>query len=408
MVDTWCPTVVGFSVFTETALNAYGLAEALGPRDGIKLVAGGPHATARPREALERGFDVVVRHEGENTLVELCRALGSGSDLSAVRGITYRGQSDDVLQTPDPPLVDLDRLAQPTDAFEFFPRNWYIEPTGHGRLAPQLLTSRGCPGHCTFCSDVVSGKRYRFHSTFRVVEEVRVWYEREGTTVFAFVDTAFTVNRMRVFELCQRLQSLSFEPRWWCEARVDQLDAPRLGAMAKAGCFSVVMGIESGDPGVLARVRKGIDLHAVEDTLRAARNVGIRCQVNFMFGFPDETPRELDNSLRFMERISPYVDMFNPLGIVIPYPGTPLYSEYHTSMGFTEWWLDKERVERVNTIPPELPPDCTVDDVLAWNAAREQLVLEAHLIPYPTEVREAIQRCLDFRREHNRMRLTIT
>ena len=241
-----------------------------------------------------------------------------------------------------------------------------------------------------------------------MVEEIRVWHEREGTTVFAFVDTAFTVNRMRLFELCQRLQSLSFQPRWWCEARVDQLDAARLGAMAKAGCFSVVMGIESGDPDVLARVKKGIDLDAVEDTLRAARAVGIRCQVNFMFGFPGETPRELDNSLKFMERTSPYVDMFNPLGIVIPYPGTPLYTAHHASLGFTNWWLDEERVGRVNTIPPEPPPNCTVDDVLAWNAAREQLVLEANLIPYSTEVREAIERCLDFRREHNRIGLSVT
>ena len=405
-VDEWCPTIVGISVFTEMALSAYRLAEELKSRDDVILVAGGPHATAIPQESLSRGFDVVVRREGELPLVELCRALAAGGDLTKVRGLTFFNDDGELINTPDPPSIDLDRLSPPTDALELFPRDWYLKPNGSGSFAPQILTSRGCPGRCTFCSDLVSGKKYRFHSPARIVDEMSVWYEREGSPVFAFCDTAFSVHRKRLFELCKTLKSLPFRPQWWCEARADQLDGARLAAMADAGCFSVVIGIESGDPGVISRVRKGIELDAIEATLQAANEVGIRCQLNFMLGFPGETADELDNTLRFMERISPQVDMFNPLGIVVPYPGTPIYEEHHAEQGFTSWWLDKRRVDLVNAKPADLPEECTVDDILAANAGREQSLLDARLIPYDRAVLTAIQRCLDFRKAHNRKRMT--
>ncbi len=398
------PSVVGLALYTETALRAYELVRELGPDRRQLRVAGGPHATACPDEALTRGFDAVVQGEGEETLVALFQAVQRGTDLGAVAGLAYRDPSGRLRRTAARALpLDLDRLPSPRRAAALVDRSGYLRPGVRDALPASLVTSRGCPGRCTFCSSNVSGRRYRFHSPGRVLADMRDWNEREGATAFCFHDDAFTAHRRRLIELCARMADLPFPARWICEARADHLDRERLQAMADAGCTAVIVGIESGDAAVLARIGKGISLEAAERALRLIREAGMRPQVNFMLGFPGETAAELDHTLRFMQRIAPVTDGFSAMGIVTPYPNTRLYRQHHRAYGFTDWWLDETRMDALLAAAARAARSevRTVEDVVALHGRMEHAVLDARLIDYPADVRAAIERCLAFRARHN-------
>ena len=392
-VDVWEPHVLGFTLCTETALPAYHLVAALGSREGMTAVAGGPHATARPEEVLEHGFDVAVYGEGEETLVELVTALGAGSSLASVRGLAFRTAAGAIETTEPRSLVsNLDELASPTLAFDL------LAPKS---LTPTLLTSRGCPGLCTFCANQVFGRKYRCHSVERVLREMEVWHAHTESTTFNFCDAAFTVDRRRLMRLCAGLSKLTFAPTWWCEVRADQLDGEVAEMMAHSGCSTVLIGAESGDPGVLSRIRKGIDGDTTKRALEIAKEHGLRTEVSFMFGFPDETPQVLENTLDFMTQIADVVDLYRPMGIVVPYPGTFLYEEHHERYGFSNWWLDDVRFERLGAALQRLSVPDAGADVGEMLVEMEQVFLEIHPIRHDADVHRAIQDCLAFRHAHN-------
>jgi radical SAM superfamily enzyme YgiQ (UPF0313 family) len=321
-----------------------------------------------------------------------------------VEGIAYRDASGNPRKTAARALpLDLDRLPSPRRAAGLVDRSNYLRKGVREALPASLVTSRGCPGRCTFCSSNVSGRRYRFHSPMRVLSDMRDWNESEGATTFCFHDDAFTAHRRRLIELCSRMADLPFPARWICEARADHLDRERLKAMAGAGCTAVIVGIESGDPSVLERIGKGISLGVADRALRLIREAGMRTQVNFMLGFPGETAEELDHTLGFMQRIAPVTDGFSAMGIVTPYPNTRLYRQHHRSYGFTEWWLDEARMETLRATATKLARSeiKTAEDVVALHGKMEHALIDARLIDYPADVRAAIERCLAFRWRHN-------
>ncbi|MFC1707448.1 B12-binding domain-containing radical SAM protein [Planctomycetota bacterium] len=407
-LDEQQPEVLGLTLFTETALPGYDLLHQLGRRDGVCVVAGGPHPTAEPRETLEHGFDLVVLGEGEETLVELVRALRDGVKPASVPGLAWLDEGGSLRTSSRRHLpADLDHLASPASVLDLWERDRYRPQGSTNVLTPALITSRGCPGRCAFCANHVSGRRYRFHSVERVVEEAAGWQERHGATVFFFQDTSFTAHRERLIELCEGLADLDRPLTWICKSRCDHLDSERARAVADAGCSTVFLGVESGAPAVLARIGKDITLGGIEGSLIAAREAGLRTYVHLMFGFPDETVAELDETLALMERLGPLIDGYGPGGVLVPYPGTAIYRAHHEALGCTRWWLDRGRLASV-TEPfrrdGETTPT-TVDDVLALHAEIENGALAANLVPYADGVRAAIDRCLAFRRAHNRRML---
>ena len=115
-----------------------------------------------------------------------------------------------------------------------------------------------------------------------------------------------------------------------------------LPAMRRAGLVAVNFGVESGDDQILRAIKKGITTEHVVRALEWAKEEGLSTACNFMLGFPQETPAALDRTLRFMERIAPLVDSFSTMGVLVPFPGTPLYDDYHERFGFTDWWLRED------------------------------------------------------------------
>ena len=323
------PDLVGIHCKTLYAQDAYALAEAFHGK--LPLVCGGPHPTVAPLEPLAHGFDYSVRGEGEETLTELCDALDGKRRLTEVRSLAYRGG----LNPSRGFLLDLDALASPVDALDLFDPRWYgatkpVAPAG-------LLSSRGCPAACTFCSNNVTGRRFRYRSPKIIADEIRALRKRTDFLAFSFFDDSFAVGRRRMGELCDALAGLGVQ--WTCTAHPAHLDPDILARMKQAGCAGVDIGMESGDPAMLLRIGKGVTVERVLEVLGWAADLGLHCMLNLMFGWPDESLAELEATVGFIDRAAPLAAAFNARGVLVPYPGTAIYDENHARFGFTEWWL---------------------------------------------------------------------
>jgi magnesium-protoporphyrin IX monomethyl ester (oxidative) cyclase len=310
--------------------DTYALAAAFSGK-GVPLVCGGPHPTVVPLEPLAYGFDYAIRGEGEETLAELCDALDGKRSLDDVRSLSSRSRVNPARGF----LLDLDALATPLDSLDLFDPAWFGART---TVAPAgLLASRGCPAACTFCSNNVTGRRYRYRSAASIAEEIAAVRDRTGQSAFSFFDDSFAVGRRRMFELCAALEPLRVH--WTCTAHPAHLDRDILERMQAAGCSGVDIGMESADPAMLLRIGKGVRVERVLEVLTDAADLGLHCMVNLMFGWPDETLDELRATVDFIRRAAPLAAAFNARGVLVPYPGTRVYDENHARYGFTEWWI---------------------------------------------------------------------
>jgi radical SAM superfamily enzyme YgiQ (UPF0313 family) len=397
------PDVVGLTVFTYNAAAAWRLAPRLRAHVGL-VVAGGPHVTAVPDEALARGCDAAVAGEGETLAVALAGALDSArhrvrGPLPAAVGLRRTAAFRD---GPDPPgraaLADLGGLPLPTTARACYPPAWYA---GGSVVPGGIVTSRGCPARCTFCANHVTGRVFRGRSPDDVVAELLVLHEEHGLPHVPFWDDAFTARAAHARAVCAAIRA---EPRlarltWSCATPARLVRPELLAELRAAGCVSVDFGLESGDPGVLRAIGKGQRPAQVLAAVQAARAAGIRTVVNFMAGFPGEGLAELATTQRVMEALAPHTDWFNPHGVLVPFPGTAIYEAWHERCGFTDWWLDEARIPR----PAPLPPPGDVAALHEWLA--HDPALDQDFFRYESAVRDAIAALVRFKAEHNRRRM---
>jgi anaerobic magnesium-protoporphyrin IX monomethyl ester cyclase len=227
------------------------------------LIAGGPLPTCDPLPFLD-DFDVIVRG-GEQTLIELLHTWEEGADRSSVAGIIYRNKAFEretgevsPLETAVRPFdKDLDRL--PFPARQLFPNESYkrFGKKKYGYSITTVMSTRGCPFHCEFCSNVVFGGSYRERSPENVVDEIEealaLGYDR-----IAFADDVFTLNRRQVMAVCTEIKKRGLQFKWECLGRVDTLDYGTAVEMEAAGCARVYFGIESGNDRILKLMKKQI------------------------------------------------------------------------------------------------------------------------------------------------------
>ncbi len=395
---TFSPDLIGFSLFTRWVWHAYGLAAQLAGSCRL-LVAGGAHATVRPAEVLDRGFDVAVCGEAELTMPALIDYLEGCRSLDSIPGIQFCTPDGNRVETP-PAAVnnDLDSLPMPWVAQELFDSRWY-DPSGRTVIPGGMLASRGCPARCTFCANYVTGRSFRFRSSANVVAELNSWHARYGNTFFPFWDDALSADPAQLTHLCEAFQSgLDFPLHWSAITRANMVTPALLALMRRAGCVSVNFGVESGDNQILRVIKKGITTEQVVRALGWAKEEGLTTAANFMLGFPQETPDALQRTLEYMHRIAPLVDSFSTLGVAVPFPGTPLYDDYHRAYGFTDWWL---REDYSRYTPP--PPITEFDRF--YRHYIDDTNLDLNFFGYSDRIRDLIRQCLRFKAEHNLRRM---
>ena len=288
---------------------------------GAKVVVGGPHATYFHRSVLEecQAIDVVIRHEFDT---KIARVVSNLDDLEAVSGITYRNGGTITDNGDGEFEQDLDSVPFPNR--DIVPWSWYLEAWYSRRPFMNMMTSRGCPYHCSFClwPQSMYGHKQRFRSVDNVIEEIRYLVKRFGVKELNIDDGTFTTNKARVMEFCKKLRDIRAGLIWTCNGRVDNLDDEMLAEMKKSGCKMIRLGVESGLQEVLNEIKKGLTLRQIEEGFRLVKKNGIQALGGFMFGFPYDTRHSIEETLRFAKKLSPDQVQFS---ISMCYPGTSLY-----------------------------------------------------------------------------------
>ena len=325
------PDVVGITAATANrfeAMDAARLARRVTP-DAV-IVVGGPHFTFTAEDTLRHipEIDIVVRGEGEITLLELMRALssmGSLRELSALRevaGLSYR-VAGQIVHNPDRlPLRDLDEL--PPIRWETVPWTRYDYRFLNISCA-SLLTSRGCPINCTFCSTTkMWGKHVRWRSPIRVVDEIEHLLTHYGLQAVFFNDDTFTLNRRHLLGICDEIERRGLKFSWICQARVDTVNRDILQTMKRAGCIYIFFGVETGSQKMMESIHKKITADEVRQTVRDCQAVGILSHALFMYSLPEETEEDRRLTFEFMdELITLGLNAFSASPTII-YPGTEI------------------------------------------------------------------------------------
>ena len=312
--------VVGIYCMVTMLEDCLWMARQLRPQTRL-LVVGGPLATCEPQK-FARDFDILVRGEAEHTLVEVLRAYESGGDYSSIAGIIINRGDQGSVSTPDRPFImDLDSL--PFPARGLLPNSNYIQfgKKEYGYAITTVMSTRGCPYQCEFCSNVIFGGSYRERSARSVVDEIEealaLGYER-----ISFADDVFTLNQRRVLEICAEIKRRGLHFYWECLARVDSITEATYVEMFQAGCRRVYFGIELGDDSILKLMRKKITAEQARQAVQAAHQAGLQVGAFFILFYPGDTNQTVLNTLRFATTLP--VDY---LGLSMPYPlpGTALY-----------------------------------------------------------------------------------
>jgi anaerobic magnesium-protoporphyrin IX monomethyl ester cyclase len=355
VIRDFAPDIVGITANTTQITAAWRDAELVHSLSEALVVLGGPHPTSLPEESAAKPFvDVVVRSEGEATWLELLEwwELGIGkvgndklgvweptspnarsTDLpgdQSIRGITYQNAEGSVVSTPNRPPIPVQELdGMPLPAWHLFKLDRYtnLQPTVDqvdGRSLP-ILTSRGCPYRCSYCSQI-GPRRWRGRSVDSVVAEWRWLVEEQGAAEIGVLDDSFNIDRRRVLEICQRLVEEGLDHVPWIMIngiRANLADEEVLGAMKRAGCIRAAFGVESGNQQILdSVVDKQLTLEQVRSAFQAARTVGMETIGFFIVGLPGETEATMDDTIRFACELDPVVANFS---IATPFPGTQMY-----------------------------------------------------------------------------------
>lgn len=285
----------------------------------------GSHATFLPNEALKRtSVDIIVRKESEYVIRDLVRAFVQGGDAwKKVPGIGFR-QDGVVVLNPDYPYIDnLDELPIPDRAF--LPKDvHYYNPIVRHAEWTTALSSRGCPSRCTFCtSPSYYGPRYRARSAENVFEEI-LYLRDLGFKEIFYRDELFTIDKKRVFDICNKIIEAKVEISWICSVKASTSSFEMLKAMKEAGCRFIRVGVESGVQEILNNVKKDVKVEQVENTFRWARQLKIDTHAHMMLGMPGETEETVAQTFEFIKKINPSTITY---GIMTPYPGTEIYRE---------------------------------------------------------------------------------
>jgi radical SAM superfamily enzyme YgiQ (UPF0313 family) len=253
----------------------------------------------------------------------LCHALWDGKDLSKIPGISYRKNGEIIHNPPADLPADLDALPFPARHLMDMKRyNFRLDVPGKGSFpAAHIITSRGCPFHCSFCAtSKLSGRRWRHRSPENVLAELEnILKNQPEVKAVWFHDDTFTMNKKRVEAICNGILERKLDIAFTCSIRVDTVDYPLLKKMRDAGCFKIFFGVESGSPRILDEVcQKQITLEQVETVSKWLDDLGIEKNPGYIISFPEETLEDAEQTLRFMQKVGGVASM----SLLRIYPGT--------------------------------------------------------------------------------------
>jgi len=329
-ISEFKPDFIGLQILILSSYKIFRITDSIKKHFNIPIIVGGPYASIFPEKILKehKSVDVVVAGEGDYALCEILDSYRDKKRLKKVKGIYYRDSNGKVIKTEKRALIEnLDVL--PFPALYLFDLEKYLPlPNQYKRLpVTNMVTSRGCPwGHCTYCFQ--SFHSFRQQSPKRVVSEIKYLIKEYGINDITFFDDILVYEKKWILELCNQLEKENIRIHWSCNCIANKVDEEILAKMARAGCWNILYGIESGNHETLKKIKKGITLDQIRKAVDLTKKAGIEVRTAFMLGFPEETPEMTQNTIKFASELG--AD-FTQFCIATPYPGTELYEKCRNS-----------------------------------------------------------------------------
>jgi anaerobic magnesium-protoporphyrin IX monomethyl ester cyclase len=355
LIEKESPELLGVPLTTPgyvSGMKTLEIAKRVDPK--IKTVVGGPHATVLPDETLNyKTVDYLVRAEGENTILDLSQhVLGTKKKkLNKIPNLSYtvgkKNKHNKIVY-----IKDVDSI--PLPARHFVPIRKYTGVMLPRKLPEtQIMSTRGCPFQCTFCSKKVFGSMYRFRDPVLVVDEIEHLVDNYKIKALTFYDDGINYNPKRLEKICDEMieRGLNDEIEWKGQLRVNEsfVTKPLLEKMKKSGCWLLCWGIETGDPVMLRRIKKAITFKEVKRALKISASVGIKNLGFFMAGNQFETVSSVERTINFAIELTKYGLDYPQLSLGVPYPGTEFYqiAKRHgwiRAKGWEDYQADKRSI----------------------------------------------------------------
>jgi len=330
----------------------------------------GVHVSTLPEETLiETALDSIIRGEPEMTALDLANRLKGKDRLRYVQGLSYRGNPTFVNNPAREFINNLDLL--PFPARDLLKNERYKMPI-YNRPYTLVITARGCPNNCSFCTaNIYYGSKIRMRSPENVLDEVEEILKIQKIRDITFWADTFTYERKNVLEICNGIKKRGLKFRWMANARIDRVDPEMLKAMHQTGCQILSYGVESGSQKILNHIGKNITLKQIRQTFAWTRASGIESAAHIIFGLPGETEETIKKTIKFVQEINPdYVQFYS----AIPFPGTRFYDEAKKKGWITtQNWEDYELGKNIISTP-KLP----VERLAYW---RRRAYLQFYLRP---------------------------
>ncbi|WP_455465198.1 B12-binding domain-containing radical SAM protein [Candidatus Hodarchaeum mangrovi] len=323
------PDFLGIQTLTPTFFDALNAAK-IAKEENVPYVAlGGYHPSAMPEECLELSngnVDIIFRGESEYSTLNFIKCIESGKEWNLIHGISYKGANNKIIHNlPAAFIKDLDSL--PLPARHLLPMDKY-RIFGSSFPATSVLTSRGCPYSCDFCSvSAFYNAKWRPRSPEKIAEEIRYLREVMNLKAVAFVDDLFFLSKKRVLNLVKELSKIQ-DVYWGATTRADVGDRSLLNLMRKAGCRLVFVGVESGNQEILNNINKKTTLNQIENYFDNIKKARLDSLASVSFGFPGETRKTIIDTVEWItRRLDPSLALFT---LATPYPGTEFYRRMRT------------------------------------------------------------------------------
>jgi anaerobic magnesium-protoporphyrin IX monomethyl ester cyclase len=335
------PSLVGIAVNLMTKRNALAMI-AMAKRHGARVIIGGPDPPHHAENYLAAGADVVVIGEGEQTLEELVPASASATarqaldvDLAKIHGIVFKAADGTVVRTPPRALLpDLDRQPYPDREAIDLPAYLTVWRERHGVGTVSLITARGCPYTCTWCSRSVFGETHRRRSVGNVADEVEAIVERYHPERLWYADDVFAIHRTWTVEYAKELERRRIRLPFECISRAERIDDDVADALASLGCFRVWIGSESGSQRILDAMKRKVSIDQVHAAAARLRRRGIEVGMFIMLGYDGEQMADLQATVDHLKHTAP--DIFLTT-VSYPIKGTPYYDQIADRLAPQAW-----------------------------------------------------------------------
>ena len=363
-IEQTSPKVVGISCVTPVVQDGFKIAHNIKERfNSIFIVMGGIHATIDPdRTIAEPGVDAICIGEGEHTMCELADTLDINGKMENVHGIYYK-QNGRIYKNPPRELEkNLDSI--PFPAFHLIENpEKYFPPDAQKLPAFPIITSRGCPGRCTYCcTKQIFGRRFRMRSSQNIFDEIDVLVNRFGAKEIHFLDDNLSTNKKRILDLCNGLKKSDYPLRYEISngIRADWVDEEILKAFKDIGIVNIGFGIESGSEKILKIIKKDITKDQVRKAMKLAKELGFETWGFFVIGFFKENSKTIQETLDFAIELDPD---FAKFFILKPYPGSEIFEQLNN-----EGLIDTFDYSRYGlyTNPVHHLHDLSAHEILKW------------------------------------------